>query len=294
MNARTRLLAALGFTALAAIIEAWGGWRAHSLALLSDAAHVCMDAFALAVALLVAVGAQRGATARQTFGYGRLEILGALANGVILLSATVFIIIEAVHRFGAPVQPGGPLMATIAAMGLSVNVLVAVLLRTEQKHNLNVAAALYHVMGDALGALAVIVGGVVIAYTGSAWIDPALSLFVAGIIILGITRVLRDCAHILLESVPQSMNVAEIDAQMSAIDGVVEVHDLHVWTIGTRSYALAAHVLLNDRRLSEATAISDALEKLLRERYGIGHVTLQFECETCEPDQRIICTQLAR
>lgn len=288
---RGRLVFALALVALVAAVEFWGGVRAGSLALLTDALHVCMDVFALGIALATIIGGQRPATHEKTFGYERLEVLGALVNGTTLLAATVFIVVQAVHRFSAPHRPEGWLMAAFAGFGLCVNAAVGLLLVPHHKSDLNLRAALYHVAGDALGAFAVIVGGAIIAATGAVWIDPALALFVAAIIIAGVWRVLRDAADILLEGVPRGLSVEQVRARIASVTGIVAVHDLHVWTIGTASRALSAHILVDDARISEVTAIQRSIDGLLRDAFGITHVTLQFECETCEPDQRVICTQ---
>jgi cobalt-zinc-cadmium efflux system protein len=291
MTPRGRLILSLILVACVAGIEFWGGLRANSLALLTDALHVCMDVFALAVALFALIGAQRPATLRKTYGYGRLEILGALMNGSVLLAATAFIAYEAVHRFFVPEVPAGTLMSIVAAVGLSVNVVVGLMLMRHGKENLNLQAALFHVAGDVLGAFAVIVGGGIIALTGANWIDPALSLFVAAIIILGVYRVLRDAADVLLEGVPRGLHVNEIRDAMAELPGISAVHDLHVWTIGTGALALSAHILVPDTRVSEATAIMRAIDDILRARFGVTHVTLQFECENCGQDERVVCTQ---
>jgi len=286
-----RLILALVLVAFVAALEFWGSVRTGSLALLTDAVHVCMDFFALSIALFALVGAQRPATLRKTFGYGRLEILGALLNGSVLLAATAFIVFEAVHRFFVPHLPQGALMSGIAAIGLIVNATVGLMLVKSSKHNLNLQAALFHVAGDALGAFAVIVGGAAIALTGAAWIDPALSLFVAAIIVVGVYRVLRDAADVLLEGVPRGLHVGEVRDAMASLTGIVAVHDLHVWTIGTGGRALSAHVLVDDRQVSEATHILQAVDAMVRERFNVSHVTLQFECENCEQDDRVVCTQ---
>jgi cobalt-zinc-cadmium efflux system protein len=291
MSPRARLVTALVIVALVAALEFWGGVRANSLALLTDAVHVCMDVFALGIALFALLGAQRPATLRKTFGYGRLEILGAMLNGSVLLAATAFIAYEAVHRFFVPERPEGAIMTIVAAIGLAANGTVGFMLMGHGRDNLNMRAALFHVAGDALGALAVIIGGAVIAATGAAWIDPALSLFVAAIIIAGVVRVLRDAADVLLEGVPRGLHVSDVRDAMSGINGIQAVHDLHVWSIGSGTLALSAHVLVNDRRVSEASIIMRQLDDLVRERFGITHVTLQFECENCGEDDRIICTQ---
>lgn len=291
MRARGRLVLALILVACVAALEFWGGLRANSLALLTDAVHVCMDVFALAVALFAMVGAQRPATARKTFGYGRLEVLGALMNGSLLLAATGFIAYSAVHRFSIPHHPQGALMSAFAGVGLVVNACIGLMLLRPSHDDLNLRAALFHVAGDALGALAVVVGGFVILETGAGWIDPALSLFVAAIIVVGVFRVMRDATDVLLEGVPRGVHVDDVREAMIVLPGIVAVHDLHVWAIGSGALALSAHVLVDDRRVSEATAILNEVDALVRRRFGVAHVTLQFECENCEQDDRVVCTQ---
>jgi cobalt-zinc-cadmium efflux system protein len=280
-------------TAFVALLELLGGWRSGSLALLSDAAHVTMDVVALAIALGASLQASRPANLRQTFGFARLEILAALANGALLFGVTVAIVIEALRRFAAPVEPQGQLMLAVAAIGFVVNVAIGAMLVRGARGNLNVRAAVVHVAGDALGALAVIIGGAVILATHAAWIDPALSLFVAAIIIAGVVAVVRQAGHVLLESAPDHAKIPIVRDRIRSFDGVVDVHDLHVWTIGPGSHALAAHVVLHDRRISEATAILHRIDSAMRDDFDISHVTVQFECESCDPDNAIICTQVA-
>ncbi len=289
MPSRRRLALALMLAAAVAVLEFWGGIAAHSLALTTDAVHVCMDVFALAIALLAAVGAARPANRRKTFGYGRIEVLGALFNGALLFGATLVLVYAAIRRFGAPIEPHGATMTIVAAIGFVANVTIGLTLAHDHSRNLNVRAALFHVVGDALGALAVIVGGAIIIFTHLAWIDPLLSLFVAGIIIVGVVRVLRDAADVLLESTPPGIDSADVERRIAEIDGVAGVHDLHVWAIGSDSRALSAHVLLDDRRISEGAMILARLREVALERYAINHVTVQLEAEHCDPGGIVIC-----
>lgn len=302
MSSQGRLVIALILAAAVAAFEFWGGAASHSIALTTDAVHVCMDVFALAVALIAAIGATRPANRRKTFGYGRVEVLGALFNGTLLFGATIVIVYEAVQRFRQPVEPHGATMTAVAAIGLLVNLAIAFTLRFgahghaythgenhSHSDDLNVRAALYHVAGDALGAVAVIAGGVVIGATHAAWVDPLLSLFVAAIIVAGIVRVLRDAADVVLESTPRGMDSAEVGRRIRAVDGVVEVHDLHIWTIAAGTHSLSAHVMLDDRRISEAANVLRDLRSCLRHEYGITHVTVQLECEQCDPGEVMIC-----
>ena len=281
MHVRRRLVAALLATAFVALLEFWGGAVSRSLALTSDAVHVCTDVLALALALLAAIGSARPADPRRTFGYGRIEVLGALVNGSLLFVATIAIVYEAARRFALPVEPRTTLMILVAAVGLAINGGVALLLRADGKRDLNVRAVLFHVFGDALGGAAVILGGVAIAVTRAAWIDPLLSLFVAGIIVVGVIRVLRDATDVLLESVPGDVDAQNLARHLEKIAGVCGVHDLHVWSIGSGSRALSAHVLLDDRRLSEAADVLREITECAQEHFSIAHVTIQFECDSC-------------
>ncbi|MDQ2991759.1 MAG: cation diffusion facilitator family transporter [Candidatus Eremiobacteraeota bacterium] len=292
MTTRVRLGLALVLVAFVAALEFWGGVRSGSLALVTDAVHVCMDMFALAIALFASIGAARPANASRTFGYGRVEMLGALANGALLIGAVIFVVYEAIGRFAHPSLPQGGLMSGIAFVGLVFNLGAGLLLMRDGHHDLNVRAALFHIAGDAVGGVAVIAGGFVIVATGAAWIDPLLSLFVAAVIVLGVVGILRDATDVLLESVPRGMETGAISACVCAIDGVVAVHDLHIWTIGSGEHALSAHVQIDDRAVSEADALLREIDAQLRSAYGITHATLQLECATCEPDSSAICTRL--
>ena len=282
---------ALGFTLALALLEIGGGLAAHSLALLSDAAHVFMDALALGIALVARAQLRRPPSERRSYGYARFEILAALANGGLLFGITLLIAVESVRRFATPELPQGGVMAAVATVGLIVNVGIGAALARSARDDLNVKAALFHVFSDALGALAVGIGGVAVLATRATWVDPALSLGVAAIIVVGVVRIVREAADVLLQSAPEHARIPTVRARMRAEAGVVDVHDLHVWTIGSGSYVLSAHVLLADARISEASAILRRLETALAEDFAIDHVTIQFECESCGPGDRVICTK---
>lgn len=290
MRARNKLALAFALSAGVAALEFTGGALSHSLALTTDAVHVCMDVFGLGIALLAAIGATRRANRRKTFGYGRLEVLGALANGSLLLAASGAIAYEAVQRLRVPAHPSGLMMTAFAAVGLVVNVLAAAFLREHHhEHDLNVRAALVHVTGDALAAFAVVAGGLTIAWTGATWIDPALSLFVAAIVVWGVIGVIRDAGDVLLEGTPPGIDVMDVECCIGSIGGISAVHDLHVWSIASGSHALSAHVLIDRDRLMDGPAILTYLRDTVRTRYGIGHVTVQLESEHCDPGGIVIC-----
>jgi cobalt-zinc-cadmium efflux system protein len=281
---------ALVATAAIAVLEVVGGFASHSRALLSDAAHVTMDVVALAIALAASIQSRRPANESHTYGFARLEILAGLGNSALLLAVTVLIVVEAIKRFLAPELPAGSLMMIVAGIGVVVNLATGALLLRAGSHDLNMRAALMHIGGDALGGIAVVAGGAAIALTGASWIDPALSIAVSAIILAGIIDVARKATHVLLESVPDHMQLSRVREVIAACDGVVTVHDLHVWSIGSGSHALSAHVVLDDRRLSEATAVLNRITSAMHDEFGIDHITVQFECESCEDDDRICCT----
>lgn len=286
-----QLKIALVATAAVAVLEAAGGIAAHSLALLSDAAHVTMDVVALIIALAASIQSTRPANERQTFGFARIEILAGLGNSALLLAVTILIAVEAVRRFMHPEVPEGLLMVVIAAIGLTVNVGTGFVLLRAGSRSLNMRAAMLHIGGDALGAIAVVIGGLVILATNATWIDPALSLFVSAIILVGIVNVSREAMMVLMESVPDHARLPLVRERILQCDGVTAVHDLHVWTLGSGSYALSAHVVLDDRRLSEATAVLNRITSAMHDDFGIAHATIQFECESCQAGEAVVCTQ---
>lgn len=286
-----RLRIALFATAAIAVFECAGGFLSHSIALLTDSAHVALDVVALLIALGAFHLAGRPATRRQTFGFARTEILAALLNGGLLLAITVLIVIEAVKRILAPSLPEGPLMAGFAAVGFLVNGALGLSLFRDSRNDLNLRAAFMHIAGDTLAALGVVIGGLLIWRFGWALLDPILSLLIAAIIVAGVLQIVREATNVLLESAPAHADVETVASRIRKVEGVVGVHDLHVWTIGTGSYALSAHVQLPDSSISDATSILTTIDNALRDEFAISHVTVQFECESCADDDRIVCTQ---
>ena len=288
------LRTALFFTIIVALLELAGGLFAHSLALLADAAHVGMDVVALVIAVAASIQSRRPANERQSYGLARFEVIAALANGGLLFGVTLFIAIEALRRFAAAQLPDGALMAGVAFAGLAINVGIGLSLAKAAHSDMNVKAAFLHVASDAVGALAVGLGGLAVFVSGVAWIDPALSLLVCGVIVAGVVRIVRESSEVLLESAPAHAAIPHVRERLCALPGVVGVHDLHVWSIGSGSHVLSAHVLLHDKRISEASGILRQIEARAHDEFDIDHVTIQFECESCDASDRIICTQVRR
>lgn len=248
---------------------------ANSLALLSDAGHMAGDAAALGLSLFALWFAGRPATEAKTFGYHRAEILAAFANAVGLLVVTGFIVREAYHRLLAPPPVEGGLMLGVAAAGFLANAAAAWVLHRGSRENLNLRGAFLHVVGDLLGSLGAIVAALVIMLTGWTLADPLISAFIAVLIVAGAWRLLAQSLHILMEGVPAGLDYREIAGAIRETPGVVDIHDLHVWSITAGFPALSCHVVIaDDFRVAD---VLDRLQGMLRERFGIHHATLQIE-----------------
>jgi cobalt-zinc-cadmium efflux system protein len=255
--------------------EAVAGVLTDSLALLADAGHNLSDVFALGIALAAARLATRPPTARSSFGYQRAEILSALANGVILVAISIWIFIEAAQRLANPPEVEGGWVILVAAIGILVNGLTGWMLLRVGRESLNVRAAALHLGGDALASVGVVLSGVIIVTTGWLEVDPLISIVIGVLILVGTWSTLRDSVEVLLEQAPRGLDVEELGRRMAALPGVVEVHDLHIWTITSGFPALSAHVLV--QRDDDCHARRHELEELLAHEYGIEHTTLQVE-----------------
>jgi cobalt-zinc-cadmium efflux system protein len=275
------LLLALSITLLMMVAEIVGGVISNSLALLSDAGHMFTDTLALALSFFAMKFASLPATERKTFGFYRLEILAALANGALLILISVYILYEAYLRIRQPEPVQSTLMLVVAGMGLVVNVVGALLLVKHHDTNLNVRGAFLHIIGDAVSSVGVIVGAMVIAYTGWYLIDPLLSMLIALGIIAGAIGLVSESVSILLESAPSHINIAAVAEEIGKVSGVREAYHIHVWTITSGVYALSAHVVVDDQLVSDSRELLDAVRGLLADRFRIQHSTIQLECERC-------------
>ncbi len=277
-----RLLLAAGVTGLVCVGQVVGGLLTGSLALLSDAAHVFLDTFALLLSYVAIRAAGRPPTDRHTYGYHRVQVLTALVNGATLAAVAVGIFREAIGRIRDPSPVlAGPMLA-VAVAGLLVNLIVAWMLHRHDRDDLNVHSAFLHVVGDALGSVGVIGAGIVILLTGWTIADPLVSLLIGGVILVGALRVLKRSVHILTEGVPDGMSTAAVLDRMVGVNGVSEVHDLHVWTVSPGYVALSAHVVIADQALSSAEAVMADLKRVLADEFAIAHTTIQLECRNCQ------------
>jgi cobalt-zinc-cadmium efflux system protein len=275
---KKRLRWALVLTAVIAVLEAVGGYLTNSLALMSDAGHMLTDISALALSLLALWFSGKPANLKKTYGYLRLEILSALANGVFLLGITVAIAIEAVHRFNSPAPIDLGPMAAITFIGLIANLWALGLLH--RSHSMNVRGAFLHIVGDTLSSIGVLIGAGVMAWTGWLRVDAIISLGISVIIVVGAYRLTRDAVDVLLEAVPAHVDMEALRQLMTKVPGVIAIHDLHVWTISSGIYALSAHLVVLDPMVCNNDEILSAVKHELLDRFGIDHTTIQIESET--------------
>lgn len=274
----TSLRWALSLTLAFAAIEAVAGWWSGSLALLGDAGHMVSDSFALGFAALAAWIAKRPASAKHSYGLGRADVVAASINALFMLVVVLGIVVEAIERFRDPQPVAGVAVIAVALAGLVINIGVAVILsRGEQ--TLNTRGAMLHVMGDLLGSVAALISGVVIFLTDWTPIDPILSLFICGLIVLSSLRLLREALHIIMEGVPANIDLANVGEAMVSINPlVIAVHDLHIWTLSSGTVALSAH--LEVESLAGWDQLLQQEQDMLQQKFGIEHVTLQPESGT--------------
>jgi len=272
---RRALALVLALTAGYTVVEIIGGLLTGSLALLADAGHMLSDNLSLGLALFAAWLAQRPATPNKSFGYRRAEILAALANGVTLVAVSIWVFFEAYSRFSDPPEVLGGPMLLVAALGLLVNAAGATILYRSGGESLNVEGAMRHVFADALGSVGAIVAAAVIILTGWRYADPLISVAI-GVLILGSSwKLLKDSTNILLEATPPNLDATDVGEKMASAEGIVEVHDLHIWTITSGFPALSAHVLVG--RQEDCHTRRRELEDLLAHEYDISHTTLQVD-----------------
>ena len=282
-----RLFAALAVLATVMVVEVAAAFFANSLALLSDAGHMLTDVAGLAMALAAIHVADRAASdGQRTFGLYRLEILAALANAVLLFVVAVYVVVEAIRRWGDPPDVLVGPMLVVAVLGLVANLVAFALLRSGSKENLNVEGAYLEVLSDLVGSVGVIVAAVVIAVTDWAWVDPAVGVAI-GIFILPRTwRLAAQALRILVQAAPPGLDLAEVEAALRGLDGVVDVHDLHVWTLTSEMEVASAHLMVCEG--TDTHAVLDSARVVIRDRHGIDHATLQIE-----PDTHEGCDELA-
>lgn len=260
-------------------VEAIYGIKAHSLALIADAGHNLSDVLGLVLAWGATILARRLPTARRTYGMRRSSILAALANAVLLLVAVGAIAWEAVRRFSQPAPVSATVVIWVAVVGIVINTVTALLFMAGRKGDLNIKGAFLHMAADAGVSAGVVLAGIAIAATGWMWLDPAISLFIVMVILIGTWGLLRDSVNLAMDAVPEGVDPATVRHYLTELPGIQEVHDLHIWGLSTTEVALTAHLVKPDAK-SEDDLIADTC-RALHERFGIDHATLQVERERC-------------
>ncbi|HJS68126.1 MAG TPA: cation diffusion facilitator family transporter [Nitrososphaera sp.] len=273
------LTLSLAVTAAIAVVEVVGGILSNSISLVSDSVHVFTDVMAIALSLFAITMAARSHAGAMTFGYHRAEVLAALANGVALSAISVWVLYEAVLRVMSPRLIDAPLMLTAAGIGLAGNLVVMFMLKHHAGKSINVQSAFVHVVYDAVSSVAVIITGLIAFATGITIVDPLVAFLIAGLVARSAYTIVRSSTHILLEGAPRQLDMQQIVATIKQLDGVVDVHDLHVWTISTGMDALSGHVVVRDQMLSQSSKLLDDINRALAERYNITHTTIQMENE---------------
>jgi cobalt-zinc-cadmium efflux system protein len=279
----------VGLTLAFVVAESAAGLFSHSLALVSDAGHNFADALALLLAWYALGAARRPANASRTFGYHRVGILAALANAITLVVIALLIFWEAFQRLRAPAPVQSGLMIGVALAALLMNTVISLGLRGEAKHDLNVRSAYLHMVGDALSSLGVVAAGTMIAFTGSTTADPAVSLLIGALILWSSGGILTEAITVLLEAAPSSLDMAALEQEIQSVSGVMDVHDLHVWSVATGIIACSCHILVAEQSVRSGQQVLRGVAELLEHRFGITHTTVQVEVEGCEPND-MYCT----
>ncbi len=278
------LLTSFAITVCFVVIETYSGIRSHSLALISDAGHNFADALALLLAYGAAKVAESPSSSLRTFGYHRATILAALINALSLVMIALVIFYEAYQRMGEARIVDGKIMIVVALAALLMNGVIAMRLRKDT-HDLNVRSAFMHMLGDAISAIAVVIAGVIILLTDAYWVDPLISIIVGVFILWSSWGVIREATNILMEYVPIGLDMKGLEKFIKDTQGVIAVHDLHVWTISSGRLACSCHVTVSNQTIRDGQQVIKEIIKGLKMEYDIGHTTIQIEIEGCDPDE---------
>jgi len=270
------------------LAEAAGGWYVNSLALIADAGHMFTDVVAMCLTLGAAWFADRPASPKKTYGYYRVEILAAFANGNLLILLSIWVVYEAVQRWRSPAAVLGGELTVIALGGLVVNIIAAWLLSSAHKHDLNLRGAWLHVMGDLLGSVAAIAAGLLILWKGWYWADAVCSVAISAIIVVGSVRLVLESVNILLEGTPRHIDLSAVQTALLETEGIVGIHDLHIWTISSGIEALSVHIN-HDDSIPHASLLA-TVRTTLHDSFGIDHLTVQMETRDNETEALYLCS----
>ena len=280
----SRLSLSLFLTLAFVVIEASAGYFANSLALLTDAAHNLTDVIALGLSWFAIRLTSQPANARKTYGYHRAGILVALLNSTTLVLISIGIFYEAYHRFLSPPNVQSSILIGVGLIAVVINLVTALLVHRGSESDLNLRSAFVHLMGDVISTVGAVIAGVIIYFTDANWLDPFVSVLIGFLILYNAWGILRETVDILLESTPRDVDIKKMVSEITEVDGVLGVHDLHVWSLTQNLRTMSAHILTEDISVSAGAEIQGRINELVYHRYNISHATLQLECVDCDPD----------
>lgn len=280
----TRLSWSLFLTLAFVVVEAAAGFFSNSLALLTDAAHNLTDVIALGLSWFAIRITAQPANARKTYGYHRAGILVALVNSTTLVLISLGIFYEAYKRFLSPPDVQSGILIGVGLVAVVVNLVTAMLVHRGSESDLNLRSAFVHLMGDVISTVGAVIAGILIFFTGANWLDPLVSVLIGFLILYNAWGILQETVEILLESTPRDVDIKKMVSDITEVDGVLGVHDLHVWSLTRNLRTMSAHILTEDISISAGTKIQNTINELVYHRYNVAHATLQLECMDCDPD----------
>lgn len=261
------------------LVEIIGGILSNSLALLSDSLHILTDFLAIGLTFVAFRIAQKPHSSTMSFGFHRIEIFAALANGVTLVAITAWIFYEAYSRFLHPAKIDTSLVIGFAAIGLVANIAMALILKKDSKDNINIKGSYTHILGDLIATVAVIVGAIIIMFVPYTMIDAIISVGIGGLILRSGISLCRECAHIFMEGTPHEIKLKEVETELHKFEDVTDIHDLHVWTLTSNVVAMSVHIKIKQSHMNQLNSILKKINALMREKFGIDHCTIQIENE---------------
>lgn len=283
-----KVLVTVGLNLLITLVEFAGGILSNSLALISDALHNLSDTFAIVISYIALKTSKRSSTARNTFGFKRIEILAALFNATVLIAVSIFLFFEAYHRLADPKPIRGGMMFWVALVGLLANLISVFLLRKDADHNLNIRTAYLHLFGDTLSSVAVITGAVLIRFWNIYWIDPVLTFLIGLFIIKETWSILRETIEILMEATPRDLDLEQIKMEMEKHPKISNIHHIHAWRLNDTEVYFQCHADVSDNMpILETNKVREELEEILVRKFDIDHVTIQVEYQACHDKDSI-------
>jgi cobalt-zinc-cadmium efflux system protein len=273
------------------VAEIIGGIISGSLSLISDALHNFSDGISVIISYFAIRLKQKDYSSKHTFGFKRAEVLAAVINSSVLVIISIYLFYEAVIRFQNPEPIKGVLMTIVATVGLAANIIGTLLLKRDAATSINIRSSYLHLLTDAISSVAVILGGLAIVFWNLYWIDPVLTILIAVYITRESFKILSDAIHVLMEGAPPGIKIKEIQREVEALEEVEDIHHLHIWTVGENDVHLEAHVNVPDMMISKTNLLGEKIEQILKEKFGINHVTLQFECEQCKEAGLVVNTK---